>query len=646
MKHRTCAAFVFGAALLAGCSQGPSSNASTININDEGKFTSDSTIAVTGQVEGTDSVSRVGCAVAGNEQAATLAAAGGREFSCSLSLKEGINTITVAAYNAQGSAATSQLTVMKVSNIIVKGSVTNDSGAGGNPVNGAQIQVRIGGKTQSLTTGPTGEFSVPFKDIGRASSFTLNVSPPFGSFLSARTYEGIPLDAYSSALGGANDIQVVLANASGGQLPITPAHYSNFVGTLREGETVRKSSNLLGRRVADEKGRRTCLSSTVSAPCLNDPPQFGEDGLVVVNGQFTAVTDKNGKYLIPRRTIFNTYATSLAMWAGDYNGTDTGNPQTALEFFWSKFALLKVANVFYGIDPANPPANTNDLALEPFDPASNPRIASIPVAHDTLALEGFNFSGEGANAVSYSIPKFSPTISTGIAFELGQYVDFTSGAHNLRVFKIANGVQSQQITITNQALNLTTGANSTVTTWRDGTNLTQAVNAKFLAIPTTQSPVIGATGVSITPNLSWRAVPGAKSYTVYVVDAKTGSLVWLADTRRTQIDLPFSLSPDTQYVWGVNTDDQFTLSDNFGTSPAAFAASHWVDTNHIFKLRGKGYGTDAMNTWRGKLAANYLERNGFLPSIGIGTDSRFRQNLISRGYRASSSESASFTTGK
>jgi hypothetical protein len=644
MKHRTYAAFVFGAAVLAACSQGPNSNASTININDDGKFTSDTTIEVTGQVGGTDSVSRIGCAVGGSEQAGTLTA-GSQDFSCSVNLQEGINTITVAAYNAQGSAATSQLVVMKVSSATIKGIVTNSPDAGGNPVNGAQVQVRIGKKSLSVSTGPTGEFSVPFKDIGRASNFTLNVAPPFGSFLSSRTYEGIPLDAYSSVLGGANDIQVILSNASGGQLPITPLHYGNFVGTLREGETAYKSTNPLGRRVADEKGRRACLSRTVTAPCLNDPPQPGEDGLIVANGQFTAVTDKNGKYLIPRRTIFNTYGTSIAMWAGDYNGTDTGDVKTAFEVFWSKFALKQVANVFLGTDPANPPINTNDFALEAFDPASNARVTSIPVAHDTSGLEGYNFSGEGANALSYSIPKFTPTIGTA-AFELGQYVDFTAGPRNLRVFKIPDGAQAQNIEITSQAINLATGSNSTVTTWHDGTNLTQNVNAKFLGIPSIQSPAIGEVNVSTTPTLSWKAVPGARLYGLDVIDAQSGLIVWSALTGRTSISLPYSLAPNTQYVWGVATDDQYSIGEIFGASPTALAASRWVDTNHVFKLRGKGHGNDAMNTWRGRQAAGYLERNGSLPSVGIGTDLRPGQRLISRGFRSSSSESASFTTGK
>ncbi len=642
MKHRTYTAFVFGAALLAACSQ-PSSNASTISINDDGKFTSDAIIEVSGQVGG-EGVLRIGCATAGLEQAGTLGAS--QEFSCSVNLQDGINTITVAAYNAQGSATTGQLVVMKVSNVTIRGIVTNSPDAGGNPVNGAQVQVRIGKKSITVPTGPTGEFSVPFKDIGRASNFTLNVAPPFGSFLSSRTYEGIPLDAYSSVLGGANDIQVILSNSSGGQLPITPLHYGNFVGTLREGETAYKSTNPLGRRVADDKGRRTCLSRTVSAPCLNDPPQPGEDGLVVANGQFTAVSDKNGKYLIPRRTIFNTYGTSIAMWAGDYNGTDTGNIQTAFEVFWSKFALRQVANVFLGTDPANPPINTNDFALESFDPASNARVASIPVSHDTSKLEGYSFAGAGANALSYSIPKFTPTIATA-PFELGQYVDFTAGPRNLRVFKISDGTQAQNIEITSQAINLATGSSSTVTTWRDGTNLTQALNATFLGIPSIQSPAIGETNVSTTPTLSWKAVPGARLYGVDVIDAKTGLIVWSAYTGRTSIKLPYSLAPDTQYIWGVNTDDQYSIGEIFGASPTALAASRWVDTNHIFKLRGKGYGTDAINTWRGNQAAAYLERNGSLPNVGIVTDSnRPGQRLISRGFRVSSSESASFTTGK
>ena len=72
-----------------------------------------------------------------------------------------------------------------------------------------------------------------------------------------------------------------------------------------------------------------------------------------------------------------------------------------------------------------------------------------------------------------------------------------------------------------------------------------------------------------------------------------------------------------------------------------------MDTNHIFKLRGKGYGSDAINTWRGNQAAAYLERNGSLPNVGIGAESRRPgQRLISRGFRTASSESASFTTGK
>jgi hypothetical protein len=226
-------------------------------------------------------------------------------------------------------------------------------------------------------------------------------------------------------------------------------------------------------------------------------------------------------------------------------------------------------------------------------------------------------------------------------------VDFTAGARNLRVFKIPDGVQAQNIEITSQALNVANGANSTVTTWHDGTNLTQPVNAKFLGIPSIQSPAIGETNVSTTPTLSWKAVPGARLYFVVVVDPNSGLLVWDAATPRTSITLPYALAPDKQYIWAVDTNDQLSIGDIFGTSPLTREASRWVNTNHVFKLRGKGHGNDAMNTWRGNLAAGYLKRYGALPNVGIGTDSsRPGQRLISRGFRSSSSGTASFTTGK
>jgi hypothetical protein len=207
-------------------------------------------------------------------------------------------------------------------------------------------------------------------------------------------------------------------------------------------------------------------------------------------------------------------------------------------------------------------------------------------------------------------------------------------------------VQAQNIEITSQAINLATGSSSTVTTWHDGTNLTQAVTATFLGIPSVQSPAIAETNVSTTPTLSWKAVPGARLYGVDVIDASTQLVVWSGLTSRHSISLPYSLAPNTKYNWSVNTDDQYSIGEIFGASPSALTASRWVDTNHIFKLRGKNYGNDAINTWRGNIAATHLERNGSLPNVGIGTDTRPGQRLISRGFRVASSESASFTTGK
>jgi hypothetical protein len=211
--------------------------------------------------------------------------------------------------------------------------------------------------------------------------------------------------------------------------------------------------------------------------------------------------------------------------------------------------------------------------------------------------------------------------------------------------KIADGVQAQNIEITSRAVNLKTGANSSITNWRDGTNLTQALNAKFLAIPSIQSPAIGATNVSTWATLSWKGVPGARLYATYIVDAKTQALVWLAYTERTSISLPYELAANTKYIWGVDTDDSYSLGDIFGTSPTTIAAGQWLNTDGIFKLRGRNI-ENAMNTWRGNLAAGYLERDGALPSAGIGKDTRPGQGLTTRGFRSSSSESASFTTGK
>jgi phosphodiesterase/alkaline phosphatase D-like protein len=92
--------------------------------------------------------------------------------------------------------------------------------------------------------------------------------------------------------------------------------------------------------------------------------------------------------------------------------------------------------------------------------------------------------------------------------------------------------------------------------------------------PTLASPADGATGVSVTPTLSWNASSGATSYTVQVSTVADFSSLTLDSTLTTTSVNLIGLSNNTQYYWRVSATNSggtsaFSTSRSFTTVVSA-----------------------------------------------------------------------------
>ncbi|GGM98886.1 hypothetical protein GCM10007092_10920 [Thermus composti] len=497
----------------------------------------------------------------------------------------------------------------------LQGHVFTSSSAGGQPVHGAKVVVKVSNQTLQATTGLDGGFALQIP--GNAQTFTLTVIPPAGQGMAALTYENVPVAAYKSPYGAASEMNIYLPAPASRTLPGYPARTGYVAGTV----------TLDGNPVASTTPRG--LSQ------LFDPPTPCEDGLVVFGGSRTVTTDGSGQYQIPVTSTNNLYAASGSLWAGNYTGTDTGNCNTATEYYWSEFQYIPEVRVYL-----NGSTTSQNVALEAFDPGINSsRVVSLQVTHDYSGLSGFHFNPNDSswNAYAVSIPSFVHAIHSG-EVELGQYYFFGESSKTLRVYKISSGTTSQQISLSHGALRFdpntfTLQDASFVYQWRDGTNLNQGLTATFLDTPKLQ--VNDGATLGTNPTLSWNPVNGAKVYVVSVYDAQ-GALVWAGFTPNTSITVPIGLQSGATYFWDVYTDDQTEILDYIGMDPAALQARLYVDLNHYPRL--KGLQTSPVNRYRGELARAFRETLGYLP----GPQAAY-QDLLQNGYRESVSETRSFT---
>lgn len=493
----------------------------------------------------------------------------------------------------------------------IQGHVFTSPRAGGQPVHGAKVIAQVGNRRVETTTGLDGRFSLQVP--GNAQTFSLTVIPPEGQGMAALTFAEVPLSAYRSPYGAASEMNIYLPAPPSRTLPGYPIRAGFLTGTVTLG----------GQPVA---------SSTPRNPNqLFDPPIPCEDGLVIFGGFRTVTTDASGQYQIPVASTNNLYAASGSLWAGNYTGTDTGDCQTATEYYWSHFQYMPDAWVYL-----NGSQTQQDLALEAFDPQANPsRVTILEVTHDLSGLSGYypDLNSPQWNAFSFSIPSFAHAIHSG-EIELGQYYYLGETRKALRVYKIPSGVNSQQISLFSVALRFNSDFQvldfSLAFHWRDGTNLGTPLTVAFLDTP--KLGVADGATLGSTPTLSWNPVSGGKVYMVSVYDGE-GNLVWAGFTPRTSITLPMPLKSGTTYFWDVYTDDQTDMLDYIGMDPATLQARLYVDLNHLARLRQLK--ASPVNHARGELAKAYRESLGYIPQGAY-------QGLLQNGYRESVSEIRSF----
>ena len=86
--------------------------------------------------------------------------------------------------------------------------------------------------------------------------------------------------------------------------------------------------------------------------------------------------------------------------------------------------------------------------------------------------------------------------------------------------------------------------------------LTADVSTAAPAAATLTAPANAATDVHVLPTLQWSAVPQAKNYFVELAsDAAFSTVVFSQTVTATQVTLPTSLGPQTQYWWRVRADN-------------------------------------------------------------------------------------------
>ncbi|BDP42684.1 hypothetical protein DAETH_26530 [Deinococcus aetherius] len=530
----------------------------------------------------------------------------------------------------------------------IQGNVFASASAGGAPVQGARVTANLGDSTQSVITGPDGRFSLKLNTARTAQAFTITVEPPARSNLYASTYDNVPLEAYRSQYGAANELSIYLGTTRpSAALPGAAPRRGCLTGLLKDlgGQPVVSNAlavvSVSGGKPVPRPLYDNCATELTAIPNLAAGfatlPQPGETGLVIYGGSRVVRTDAQGKYLMPIQTTQNLHAVSGAMWAGNYDGGEES--ETSASVFWSKFQYIPEVPVF-----TSGATDTRDITLEAFDPATNPRVTTQPIRYDAGAIDKAN------NAVFdvYTSPSFEPAITSG-TFPLGEYYTVDpAGGHNLRVPKLGQDNRAQNVTVETSLYRYSAdGENvtgtSSFTAWRDGTNLGGALTANFIGIPAPQAPAQAEEKTPRMPTLSWNSVPNAKTYVVgvYRVTDTGATPVWVGYTTNTSLKVPLTLEANAEYLWQVSTDDSTEMLDYIGKDPLSAEAARWKSAGGLAKGR---HLESALNTWRGEVAAGVLQATGQLPQF-LGGPAAAYQRLQETGYRSSDSQEFTFTTG-
>ncbi|WP_216321127.1 hypothetical protein [Deinococcus aestuarii] len=551
----------------------------------------------------------------------------------------------VSGLLALSSCGTPQPTTQETT---LQGNVFASATAGGAPVQGARVTANLGDSAQSVITGPDGRFSLKLNTAKTAQAFTLTVEPPAGSNLYASTYDNVPLEAYRSPYGAANELSIYLGTTRpSAALPGAAARRGCVTGLLRDTSGQPVVSNALevvpvsATQAVPRPLYPNCATEFTAIPNFAAGaatlPQPGETGLVIYGGSRVVRTDAQGRYLMPVQTTQNLNAVSGAMWAGNFDGSEES--ETSASVFWSKFQYVPEVPVF-----TSGATDTRDLTLEDFDPATNPRVTTQPIRYDAGAIE----KPSGALYDVLTSPAFEPAITSG-TFPLGQYYTLDpAGSHNLRVMNLGDGNRAQNVSVEtylyrSSADGQTLTGTSYFAAWRDGDNLGDALTADFLGIPAPQAPAQEEEGASRTPTLSWNSVARAKTYTVglYRLTETGATPVWVGYTTNTSVRVPLTLEAGTEYVWQVSTDDSTEMLDYIGKDPLSAEAARWKSAGTLARARGLG---SALNTWRGEVAAGALQATGQVPQRFDGPNAAY-QRLQETGYRSADSQEFFFQTG-
>lgn len=547
---------------------------------------------------------------------------------------QGFSAVATYADGTSQSANTS--VTVNISHI--RGRVHQTTRSGGSTLTGATVILNFGDVKTSAVSEVDGTFNIPVR--GKPQGFDILVLPPVGSGLSALSYDSVPLSAYVSNLGASQELNIYLPGGPQALNPVAPPRFGCISG-----------------RVLDTDGTTPVVGATAGQPNRTSPAicdgsrpanlslanpnlRFGETGLVTYRGTQAVRSGAGGNFLMPVVSSFNSFATEGFVWAGNYNGSDTGNPATANEVYWSKFAYVPQVRTFIN---SGQTTNAGDLRLENFDPATNPRVAAIQFSHDTSKLSGFDFSLTG-NALSLTNVSFESSI-TGGDVRLGQYFDFSGGPRNLRVYRIPAGAQAQTIVTESQALQFDAAGNVTsfsiVNRWFNGTNLSRPATADFMSTPILQSPANGAT-VGANPRLTWRAVDRPALYAVTIYDAISGAPVLVTYTPETFLNIyQVKLAPG-DYLWDVTADESAQMLDYIAVGPEALQAARHLDLGSAGFKRDNLQGS-AINAWRGQLADSFVASQGFVPQTYGGGGSNYIVRLLENGYRFSGSQTFAFT---
>lgn len=643
MLNRALWVSLLGSVVLVGCSNQPSNafqlNSSLAEVMEEGS------IQLSAQVSG--EVSKVEFFEGSLKIGEDLAAPFVQEVQLTVD-HNGEMAFSARATMSNGSVQSGSTNV-RVNISHVKGRVYQTPRSGGSTLAGATIILNFGQVKATATSGVDGSFKIPVK--GKPWGFDILVIPPPGNMgLRALSYDSVPLSAYVSNLGASRELNIYLPGGPQALNPVAPPRFGCITGRLvdTDGTTPVVGIPLPGSTAPSRTSPTACNGSRPSGLSLAAVPlRLGETGLLTYRGIQGVISGAGGNFLMPVISSFNSFATEGFVWAGNFTGTDTGNPATASEFFWSKFAYLPQVKTF--INNGQITNLADPIRLQNFDPASNPNVATTPFSHDTSALTsgGFDFSPTG-NALSLTEVSFEPSV-TGGSITLGTYFDFTAGPRNLRIYKIPTGKQGQTIATESQALKFDESGNlaafSVVYRWFNGTNLT-ANKADFMAVPVLQTPANGATNVSRNPRLSWKAVDRPAVYTVTLYDGDTGAPILTTYTPETFLNIyQIKLEPNKVYFWDVAADENAQMIDFISVDPDAQLAARYVDLNTLNAFRNTRYQSNKVNNWRGQVAEAFLNAVGYVPQTGWSPGSTWLVQSLEKGYRFSGSEAFAFQTG-